>query len=132
MTDLTTADPNSPGPDLEFQTFLANGEFKIQQCGDCQAYVFYPRLLCTHCGSRNLSWQLASGKGEVYSTSVPRAGKEGDYNIALIDLAEGPRMMSRVEGINPEEVTIGMKVSAFIGDIEGNTVVLFKPEEGAQ
>ena len=131
MTGPTQTVPEQTGPDLEFSTFLANNEFKIQLCVECNRHIFYPRFLCPYCGASHLSWVNASGKGEVYSTSVPRGGKDGDYNISLIDLAEGPRMLSRVEGIAPEQVKIGMKVQAFIGELEGQTVVLFKPDQSA-
>ncbi|HEX4111054.1 MAG TPA: OB-fold domain-containing protein, partial [Stellaceae bacterium] len=71
----------------------------------------------------------ASGKGTVYSTSVVRQRPEDgpDYNIALIDLAEGPRMMSRVTDIPAPEVKIGMAVEAYIGDLDKETLVLFRP-----
>lgn len=116
------------GPDQRYAAFLAAGQFKIQFCLACERHVFYPRLACPHCGAANLEWVLASGEGLVYSTSVPRA-KDGGYNISLIDLAEGPRMMSRVVDIEPEKVHIGMKVRAFIGEIEGETLVLFRPAQ---
>lgn len=117
------------GPDKQYATYVAAGEFNIQKCDDCQQHVFYPRLICPHCGSQQLQWVTASGRGTVYSTSIPRGGPEGDYNISLIDLVEGPRMMSRVTGIAPEQVTIGMQVSAYIGEIDGIALVLFKPAE---
>jgi uncharacterized protein len=116
------------GPDKTYADFLAAGEFKLQHCQSCQQHVFYPRLICPHCGSQALSWVSASGVGAVYSTSIPRGMSEGDYNIALIDLAEGPRMMSRVVDIVPEEVVIGMPVRAFVSEIDGKAVVLFRPE----
>lgn len=119
------------GPDKAFAGFIDAGEFKIQHCADCQRHIFYPRLICNHCGSQKLDWVTASGKGTVYSTSVPRGGPEGDYNISLIDLAEGPRMLSRVVDIAPENVKIGMAVSAFIGELDGQKLVLFRPEAGA-
>lgn len=128
MSIDTTLDPKQQGPDQEFVQYLADGEFKIQLCCECGQHVFYPRLLCSHCGADKLTWTKPSGKGTVYSTSVPRGGKEGDYNIALIDLAEGPRMLSRVEGIAPEKVEIGMAVTAFIGEVDEKPVVLFKPD----
>ncbi len=117
------------GPDKVFADSLKNGEFKLQKCNDCRQHIFYPRLICSHCGSQNIEWILASGLGVVYSTSVPRGMAEGDYNISLIDLHEGPRMMSRVVGIAPEQVFIGMQVQAFIGEIDNTPVVLFKPVE---
>lgn len=116
------------GPDKQYREFLAGGKFNIQHCAECQQHVFYPRLICPHCGANALAWVAASGEGEVYSTSIPRGGKEGDYNISLIDLAEGPRMLSRVVDITPEDVCIGMKVKAFIGAIDGETLVLFRPD----
>jgi uncharacterized OB-fold protein len=119
------------GPDRAYADYLAAGEFNIQRCGQCQQHVFYPRLVCPHCGGAALSWVQASGEGTVYSTSVPRGGKEGDYNISLIDLAEGPRMMSRVVDIGPDAVAIGMKVQAFIGEIDGKTLILFRPHKDA-
>ncbi len=115
------------GPDKTFQAFLAKGEFKIQLCADCQSHIFYPRIVCPHCGSGRVSWITASGKGVVYSTSTPRGTPEGDYNISLIDLEEGPRMMSRVVDISPEKVSIGMEVTAFVGELDGTPLVLFKP-----
>jgi uncharacterized protein len=118
---------SADGPDKVFAELLQKGEFKLQLCSDCQKHIFYPRLICPHCGSQRISWVAASGKGVVYSTSIPRGMAEGEYNIALIDLQEGPRMMSRVVGVPPEKVIIGMQVSAFIGEIDQVKVVLFKP-----
>lgn len=132
MSPANNSSLSPEGPDKAFQQFLANGEFKIQKCGDCLHFIFYPRIICPECGSSQLSWIAASGDGLVYSSSTPRGTPEGDYNISLIDLAEGPRMMSRVVGIPPEDVAIGMKVSAFIGEIDGAPVVLFKPTETSQ
>jgi hypothetical protein len=80
-------------------------------------------------GEADLEWVEASGAGTVYATTVTRRRPEhgGDYNVALIDLAEGPRMMSRVVGIDPREVTIGMKVKAKVDDLNGAPAVLFEP-----
>jgi len=120
------------GPDAIFSRALAEGEFRIQLCADCSQHFFYPRITCPHCGSNKLAWVTPSGKATVYSTSVPRLkpGQGGHYNIALIDLAEGPRMMSRVVGLAPEKVKIGMAVKAFVGEIDGDPAVFFKPEQG--
>lgn len=105
----------------------------LQQCDDCRKHVFYPRVLCPHCGSAALTWQPASGQGTVYSTTVVRRKVEqgGDYNVALVDLSEGPRMMSRVDGLSPHEVTIGMAVRACIID-EPNKgkLLVFTPAQG--
>ena len=118
------------GPDAVFSQAMANGEFRIQQCQGCDKHIFYPRIVCPHCGSNNLAWVTPSGKATVYSTSIPRQKPEqgGSYNISLVDLAEGPRLMSRVVDIDPEEVKIGMAVTAFVSEIDGVPVVLFRPD----
>jgi len=66
---------------------------------------------------------------KVHATTVNRRrpSSGGDFNVALIDLAEGPRMMSRVVGIAPEDVKIGMKVIAKIEELNGAPAVLFEP-----
>lgn len=128
MTLAPSLDAESP--EYFFRHSLENGEFKLQQCNCCQQYVFYPRLLCPLCGSGKLTWMHASGKGIVYSCSTARNDGREDYNISLIDLAEGPRMLARVTDIKPDEVYIGMPVEAFIGSIHEVPVVLFR--RGAQ
>ncbi len=105
-----------PGPEHVFKDKLAQGRFEIQKCADCGKHVFYPRVICPHCGADKLDWVAASGAATIYSTTVVRRKPEagGDYNVALVDLAEGPRMMSRVAGVEPAAVKIGMKVNARI------------------
>lgn len=117
----------STGADLHYRTQLDQGNFLIQRCASCRRGVFYPRMICPHCGSDQLEWFMPSGQGTVYSTTVVRRKAEagGDYNVALIDLKEGVRMMSRVEGISPEAVAIGMPVQATIIDGEGGKLVVF-------
>ena len=104
------------GPEHHYKQKLAQSRFEIQKCGACAKHVFYPRVLCPHCGADKLGWVAASGNGVVYSSTVVRRKPEagGDYNVALVDLAEGPRMMSRVVGLEPTAVKIGMKVKARI------------------
>lgn len=109
---------------------LAEGRFMIQRCGACSKHVFYPRVLCVHCGSCELDWVTPAGTGTVYSTSIVRKKPEegGDYNVALIDLDEGVRMMSRVDGVPLDRIAIGMPVKAKIIDGEDGPVVVFEPQ----
>jgi len=120
----------SEGPDKVFQDGLAKGEFNIQRCADCGTHVFYPRHLCTQCGSAQLEWKTASGKGTVYSTTIIRQRPEagGNRNLCIVELAEGPRLMSRIEGIAAEEVKIGLAVTAEIaGTGEEPKYLVFTP-----
>ncbi|MCS6765280.1 MAG: OB-fold domain-containing protein [Candidatus Protistobacter heckmanni] len=95
---------------------LAAGTFSLQRCGDCQRAVFFPRIICPHCGGEHLKWTDTAGAGEVYSTTVVRRKPDagGDYNVALIHLDEGVQLMSCVVGMPPAEVRIGMRVKARI------------------
>lgn len=129
MTDLNESLIADPGPEAVFRDGLTSGQFFIQKCGDCDSHIFYPRAMCPECGSIKLVSLEASGQGTVYSTSVVRNRPErgGDFNIAIVELAEGPRLMTRVQDIEPAQVQIGMAVEAFIGSIDETPVVLFRP-----
>jgi uncharacterized OB-fold protein len=134
MSQADAAAFAGPGPEKLYRDALEQERFQIQRCRSCGKHVFYPRALCPHCGSTDLEWVAASGRGTVYSTTVIRRRKEegGDYNVALIDFAEGPRMMSRVEGVAPTEVKIGMAVTARIVRENGQPVVVWDAAPGAR
>ncbi|MES2536852.1 MAG: OB-fold domain-containing protein [Pseudomonadota bacterium] len=94
------------------------------------AFIFYPRVIEPGTGSTELEWVEASGLGTVYATTVVRKKIPSDnYNVALIDLAEGPRMMSRVEGVSPAQVRIGLRVRARVVQGEEQAFVVFEPDE---
>jgi len=120
---------DGPGPEAIFRQHLAEGRFMLQRSASTGKYVFFPRVIVPGTGEADLQWVEASGEGTVYATTVNRRSPEkgGSFNVALIDLAEGPRMMSRVVGIAAEEVTIGLKVRAKIGELNGAPAVLFEP-----
>ncbi len=122
-----------PGPDKMYRDFLAQGRFMIQRSRSTGAYVFYPRAMAPGTGALDLEWVEASGKGTVYATSVVRHRPEkgGVYNVALIDLEEGPRMLSRVEGVAPDAVEIGLAVTAEIESGGEAPLLVFRPREGA-
>lgn len=115
-------------PDQEFAAHLASGRLMIQRSRSSGRHVFYPRIAEPGTGARDLEWVEASGRGSVYSTTVVRKKPpEPSYNVALIDLEEGPRMMSRVDGIAAEAVAIGMPVMARIIVEEGKNLIVFVP-----
>lgn len=117
------------GPDKQFADFLRAGRFMLQRASDGR-YIFYPRAAAPGDGGE-LEWVDASGRGRVYSTTVVRKKPpEPSYNVALIDLDEGPRMMSRVEGVAPESVHIGMEVRAKIVSDAEDPFIVFLPADG--
>jgi uncharacterized protein len=110
------------GPETQFKAYLAEGRFMIQRSRSTGRHVFYPRVAVPGSGETDLEWVPASGEGTVYSITVNRT-REGSYNIALVDLAEGPRLMSRIEGA--ETAPIGTRVKARIASIEGEPALVF-------
>lgn len=88
-----------------------SGELRMQYCNDCERYQFFPRIFCSHCGASQLSWRAVSGRGRVASYTVVRRGISSAYAapyvVALIDLDEGPCMMSNVVDCDPEAVAVG-------------------------
>jgi uncharacterized OB-fold protein len=117
---------DGPGPDAVWRAALAEGRFLIQSCRTCGAHRFPPALVCSQCGSAELDFVEASGRGVVYSTTTVRE-REGSYDVSIVELDEGPRVMSRVEGLPAEAVVIGMRVRARIAD-EAEPLLVFDPE----
>ena len=116
------------GPEKQYQAYLADGKFMIQRSVSTGVYVFYPRPFIPGTGETDLEWVEASGEGTVYSTTTNRRSpdKGGTFNIALIDMAEGPRMLSQVVGMPSEDVSIGLKVKAKIEDVNGAPAVVWE------
>ncbi len=112
-----------------------NGELAYQVCTDDNTPVFYPRVIAPSTGSTNLEWRVSKGLGTVHATTVVYAAKDQPpHNVALIDVDEGFRLMSRVEDIDPMQVKIGMRVKVRIqpGDDKQPPYPVFIPAEGAR
>ncbi len=118
------ADPQGAplGPEAQFRAYLAQGRFMIQRSRSSGRHVFYPRVAMPGSGETDLEWVPASGEGTVYSITINRT-REGGYNIALVDLAEGPRLMTRIEHV--DTVPLGTKVKARITRIDGEPAIVF-------
>ena len=93
-----------------YQAHLERGELAYQWSPEAGKAVFYPRVLCPFTGSDRLDWRVSGGLGTVYATTITYPREGAPYNVALIDVDEGFRLMSRVEGVAPEAVQIGMRV----------------------
>jgi uncharacterized protein len=117
---MAAAKQATVGPEAQYRAFLAEGRFRIQRSRSTGQHVFYPRVAAPGSGATDLEWVDASGLGTVYAITVNRS-KEGSYNIALVTLDEGPRLMSRIDGV--ETVAIGTRVKARIVAGEAPVVV---------
>jgi uncharacterized OB-fold protein len=129
MTATTRINPAAGSAQRSYQDALDLGRFQIQCCCVCCHHNFPPREICPGCGSSELNWLQPGGEGSVYAVTTVRRKQEdgGDYNVSLIDLDEHVRMMSRVEGLAPPEVRIGMRVRARILQKDGRGLVVFDP-----
>jgi uncharacterized OB-fold protein len=104
MPDLRTISPNAT-----YAEHCAKGELAYQVDAVTGAAVFFPRVIAPGTGNA-VEWRVSRGLGTVYATTVVHTRGEAPHNVALIDLDEGFRMMSRVEDIDPMAVRIGQRV----------------------
>ncbi len=119
-------------PAAGYRAGLEAGELRFQRCGSCAAAVFHPRVVCPACGGADLAWERSAGLGTVYSTTAVAVRDGEPYNVVLVDLDEGFRTMSRVDGVAPAEVAIGARVRFAVADDGDGPVAVFRPaEDGA-
>jgi uncharacterized OB-fold protein len=113
---------------------LKRHELLLQRCEDCGARQFYPRALCTACGGTRLAWTRASGRATLVSWSVVRRAvseayaADVPYALALVQLDEGPTLMSTLVAIALDAVRVGMALEVVYDDRpEGYTLPRFRP-----
>ncbi|MGH7929607.1 MAG: Zn-ribbon domain-containing OB-fold protein [Candidatus Binatia bacterium] len=125
--------------ELEAKPFWANlreHRLTAQRCKACgKFFSFPPQGSCPHCLSPEYEWVTLSGKGRVYSFVTyhrawhPAYQEKTPYNVSLVDLDEGPRLISNVMGCKYDEVTIGMPVEIVYDDREEYTLPQFRPQK---
>ncbi|MGC1340818.1 MAG: OB-fold domain-containing protein [Candidatus Binataceae bacterium] len=124
----------SPTPEtLHFWEGTRIGELRLQRCDDCRHVYFPPRPFCPKCASRKVSIFKASGRAKLYSYVInqrPAPGFTPPYAIAVVELAEGPRMMTNIVGCaqTPAALVLDMPLEAVFEKQTGEiTLALFKP-----
>lgn len=138
MTDMLK-DLSVPGPTKialtePFWQAIESGRFILQHCGGCGRHVFYPRSLCPHCWSEDLSWVPADGSGKLKSFSqvhkpahpgwVPAAG----YIVGLVELTEGPVMLSLILTQEDRPLLTGDALRMHPTDVGGRLLPVFKQD----
>src|SRR5690349_5349736 len=126
VVDLLTPSDPALGPDETCAAFLTAGRLAYQRCGACDVAVFPPRAACPACGAEALSWCASAGVGEVHAASTISPRGDEPYCVALVDVAEGFRMMANVIGAPPDHVAIGQPVQAHIIDGDGGPLPCFE------
>jgi uncharacterized OB-fold protein len=106
------SDPIEYGDPLSqaFWEAASRRELVVQRCAVCASYQFYPRPMCLGCGATSLEWRPVTGGATVYAATTVRLqidpGLPAPYVVALVDLDEGPRLLTNIDG----EVSIGDRV----------------------
>ncbi|MDE2376598.1 Zn-ribbon domain-containing OB-fold protein [Bradyrhizobium sp.] len=115
-----------PAPDADTTAFwrgLKDGRLLLQHCGRCGHVQYYQQAMCRACGSEQLEHRPASGRGKVHSFSVvhrapgPAFKTDVPYAVLLVELAEGPRMISTFAGGDPADVTFDMDVELSFDEV---------------
>lgn len=113
------------------------GELRLQRCNACQHTYFPPRPFCPDCGARDVSVIKASGKAKLYSyviSHMPSPGFEPPFAIAVVELEEGPRLMSNILDCpqTPEALVLDMPLEVTFEKLTDEiTLPQFKPAGGA-
>jgi uncharacterized OB-fold protein len=128
-----------PVPSIESKPYwnaLRDHRLLMPHCDDCGHSWFPPSLLCPACNSSKIGWKQSSGRGTVFSFvvfhRVYHPGYEGEvpYAVGLIELEEGPRIVSNVIGLPTDQIACGMPVKIVYDDIVENvTIPKFEPVE---
>lgn len=137
---MTQSQRSLPKPTPETRHFwdgAARGELLLQRCDACRHAYFPPRPFCPRCASRAVSVFRASGRASLYSYVIshrPAPGFEPPYSIAVVELEEGPRMMTNVVDCpqTPEALRLDMPLQVKFERVSDQCVLpLFRPSEEA-
>lgn len=136
MADDTpsTAPPFEPDDTLVAPYLDAHdGRLYVQRCATCGTYRFPPRRVCTVCGGREATWEASSGRGRVWSFAIfhkaylSEFADKVPYNVAVVELEEGPRVISNIVGVEHDDLEIDLEVEATpTTEPDGRTVVRFR------
>lgn len=127
----------APIPDAESRPFWSatlEHRLVMQRCAACGDLVWYPRRRCPRCASDDLPWEELSGAGTIHAfTTVHRPADESfredvPYVVALVDLAEGARIMTNIVGCDPASLDVGMPVEVVFRPVSDEaSLPLFTP-----
>lgn len=107
-------------PLATYLAHLERGELAYQFSPAANEAVFYPRVICPKTGSDRLEWRVSAGLGTVHATTIVHQQQGEPYNVALVDVDEGFRLMTRVEDLPPAAVRIGMRVKFRVHAADGD------------
>ena len=125
MSDLVPKPKPRPAPEsLPYWQAAREHRLALPKCDECQKFWFPPSRTCPHCLSTKFSFQNVSGKGKVFSFVTfhrvyrPAFTNDVPYVVALIELDEGPRLLSNIMGVTHEQVRCEMRVEVVFDDYD--------------
>lgn len=118
----------------EYHAGLARDELRVTRCDECGRVEFPPRAVCPQCSAPgSASWVTASGRGHVWSfvtfhkRYLAEPAPQPPYNVAVVQLVEGPRLITNIVSADLTEIRVGMPVEAVFETREGTAAVRFRP-----
>lgn len=108
--------------DTPFWEGLKSNQFRLYKCQDCNTF-YYPEQKCLNCKEPNMEWVPTSGRGKIYTFIImhqlynPAFQKELPYNVSIIELDEGPMIMSNISDSDNEDIEIGKKVEVVFDQV---------------
>jgi uncharacterized OB-fold protein len=134
MKNYTKPLPIITDDNRQYWEYCQKHELRMQQCDNCGYIRFPPGILCPQCHSMDASWVKLSGRGKIFSFVVyrvayhPSYADDIPYAVAVIQLAEGPRMESNITGIKVEDIKVDLPVEVYFDDVTaGVSLPKFKP-----
>lgn len=141
---MSESPPIRPGPDtrnagVDYWRAAAKGSLCVPSCSDCDRCFWHPRPRCPYCGSDNVRWKASAGKGTIYTYTVVRQSADPyfkarlPYVVAMVELDEGPRIMTNIVECDVESVRIGNRVSVVFDAISPDMAIPeFRAEAAAK
>ncbi len=126
---LPTPAPRTTPETERFWEATADGKLLLKKCADCGEYHHYPRSHCPFCFSDETEWTEASGDGTVYTYTVTHQNaapydEATPYVLAYVELDDGPRVMTNVVGVEPEDVSVGQEVTVVFDETDDGEYAL--------
>lgn len=129
--------PRLDGLTGEFYGHCARGQLSFQRCDDCARWRHPPRVLCAGCASERWSWQPSSGRGTVFTWTVthqpfmPALLEDGPYAVLVVEMEEGPRVVSQLREMAPDQLRIGLPLEVVYEQLSDEVALpCFRPRSG--
>jgi uncharacterized OB-fold protein len=133
MTKFKAVLPQPTNDSIQFWAACNDGRLTLSRCRECHTTFYYPRLACPQCGAGEVEPVASAGRGKVYSYSHVHMSFYGHfwdaelpYTVVLVDLDEGPRMLSRLIGDDRSSVAMGAWVELTFETVEGQKLPFFR------